>query len=144
MTLDERFWGKVAIAGPDECWLWQAATSGEGYGLFFFDGKARKAHRIAYELAVGGIPAGHVVDHVRARGCSSKSCVNPAHLEAVTHAENVVRGRAGALNRAKGSCAHGHPLSGANLYTTPDGRRMCRRCGARRQRKYAAAKRGAR
>lgn len=51
------------------------------------------AHRVAYELAIGPIPEGLTIDHVKARGCTRVDCCNPAHLEAVTYAENQHRGR---------------------------------------------------
>lgn len=51
------------------------------------------AHRWSYEHHVGAIPTGHEIDHVKARGCTSKLCVNPDHLEPVLHAENRRRGR---------------------------------------------------
>jgi hypothetical protein len=88
----ERFWEKVDRRGPDECWPWTAATKGHGYGMFAVakvDGRVilRQAHRMAYELAVGPIPEGLEIDHT----CSVRNCVNPAHLEPVTHLENCRR-----------------------------------------------------
>lgn len=79
------------------CWLWTGVTSGSGarYGYFRPGGTAPKvpAHRWAYEYFVGPIPEGLEVDHVAERGCTSKLCVNPAHLEPVTHKINRQRGR---------------------------------------------------
>lgn len=65
-----------------------------GYGRVQHDGVPTPAYRVVYELAVGPIPAGLVLDHL----CRVIACVNPAHLEPVTHAENV---RRGAAHRAK-------------------------------------------
>ena len=65
-----------------------------GYGRIrigsLLDGSRRLVlvHRLAYELAVAPIPADHDIDHVRDRGCTRRDCCNPAHLEAVSHAEN--------------------------------------------------------
>jgi len=50
-------------------------------------------HRWIYETTVGPIPDEHDVDHVRAAGCVSEACINPEHLEPVTHAENMRRAR---------------------------------------------------
>lgn len=63
------------------------------YGAFWDGTRKVYAHRWSYEHHVGPIPAGHEVDHVAAWGCTSKLCVNPAHLEPVLHAENRKRSR---------------------------------------------------
>jgi hypothetical protein len=93
-----RFFGKhadkIAFAGPDDCWLWTAATSGNGYGQVKARGKMRQAHREAYEDEHGPCSADGLV--VRHR-CDTPLCVNPDHLEIGTHADNsrdrVGRGR---------------------------------------------------
>lgn len=87
-ALDERFWAKVDRRSDAECWLWLAATAGAGYGQFGANGKSVRAHRYAYEALVGPIPDGLEIDHL----CNIRLCVNPGHMEPVTHAENVRRG----------------------------------------------------
>jgi hypothetical protein len=87
----DRFWEKVEVAGP--CWHWTGATSSNGYGTFAMDARRGRerhmtAHRAAWELLVGPIPAGYVVDHL----CKVPHCVNPDHLEPVSQLENVRRG----------------------------------------------------
>lgn len=88
-NLPERFWALVDKTG--ECWLWTGGRGGKTsqYGIFrsVAGEKHTPAHRIAYELEVGPIPAGYEIDHL----CSTPLCVTPAHLEAVTPAENKRR-----------------------------------------------------
>lgn len=77
------------IPSPSGCWIWVAAVDGKGYGLVRQPGykSMRPAHRVAYELAHGEIPAGLHIDHL----CRQKKCVNPQHLDAVTNRTNVLR-----------------------------------------------------
>ena len=133
-TVAGRFWEKVDRSGPGECWLWQGATSTDGYGRFRErGGRMVNAHRWAYEHLVGPIPDGLQLDHVRDRGCTSPACVNPAHLEPVTSRENTMRGDGLAARCARRThCLHGHPFAGENLYVAPSGRRTCRACGRAR------------
>ena len=72
---------------PDGCWLWTGSPGNTGYVRAFFDGKRWLVHRWAYTHFVGPIPDGFVIDHL----CRRITCVNPAHLEAVTQQENIRR-----------------------------------------------------
>lgn len=86
-TLTQRFCAKVRLT--DGCWEWAGEKSHLGYGkLWRPNGLSRQAHRIAYELFVGDVPKGLVLDHI----CRNRVCVNPAHLEPVTQGENLRRG----------------------------------------------------
>lgn len=92
----ERFWPKVKVGGPDECWPWQRRITRTGYGHFYFPRDGRRtliAHRIAYELACGPIPMGMIVRH----RCDNPPCCNPAHLLIGTPKDNtadaMARGR---------------------------------------------------
>lgn len=83
-----RFANKVQFTETG-CWQWTGSfAQNTGYVCYKEGGKTYPAHRYAYEWAVGPIPAWLVIDHL----CSNRSCVNPAHLEPVTHQENLRRG----------------------------------------------------
>lgn len=109
------------------CWRWTGTTT-SGYGKVTVDRVPVFAHRRAYELWVGPIPEGLVLDHVQARGCSTTLCVCPDHLEPVTPRENVLRGRAGYGLRSL--CRKGlHDISASeNVMVRADGSRTCLPC----------------
>ncbi len=131
--IQSRFWPKVAVAGPEECWEWTAHKNFGGYGEIKAGAPSRKslmAHRVSYELAGKSIPDGLQLDHL----CSNPGCVNPQHLEPVTCRENLMRGNTWAAhNASKTHCNHGHEFSGGNLRIEPDGSRACRMCNKNRQ-----------
>lgn len=118
-TLEERFWQKVDCREADECWEWKAAKYTNGYGIIRDGSKIRSAHRLSYALAHGEIPEGLVIDHL----CLNKGCVNPAHLEAVTHRENTLR-----YTQTITACPKGHEYDEANTYIDRNGARVCRKC----------------
>lgn len=125
------------------CWEWRGAKTQDGYGRIIWNGVRQPIHRVAYEIFIGGIPLDKEIDHVSDRGCVSRACWNPDHLEAVTHRENCLRGNTvAAVNAAKESCPKGHLYAGENLYFEPkSGSRRCRRCDYEnnRRRRLAAA-----
>ena len=86
----ERLWSKVSKGSNDDCWPFTGGTN-KGYGQIktLENGKWRQtaAPKVAYELANGPLPPGHEIDHL----CRNPICCNPAHLEAVTHSENMKR-----------------------------------------------------
>lgn len=139
----ERLLAKVRFG--DGCWLWDGAKNNNGYGQIIIGSKrdgshrAAYAHRLMYELCVGVIPPGLELDHVKLRGCAGPPCVNPWHLEPVTHAENMARGRFGSA----ASCAHGHPFSPENTNVTKRGGRHCKACNNERMRRYGRERREA-
>jgi hypothetical protein len=81
----ERFWPKVDVRGPDECWVWTAAKYYNGYGVFRVSGHNTTAHRMAYELTYGQSPGALHVDHT----CFTHSCCNPKHLRLATNKQNM-------------------------------------------------------
>ena len=90
----ETFWAKVKVGAQDECWLWTMSIGSHGYGQTSYGGKrVRTAHRLAYELTHGPLPAGMHVLH----NCDERRCCNPAHMRLGTNEENiadkVARGR---------------------------------------------------
>lgn len=126
-----RFEKKLTKDLKSGCWLWNGSLFERGYGRFWFNGKIRQAHVVAYEHWVGLVAIGLELDHL----CRIKKCVNPGHLESVTHRINVLRGDGVAARQAKQtSCKNGHPLSAENLYNRKNKRRQCKICG----RRYAA------
>lgn len=129
-TTEERFWQKVTpLSNPEWCWRWQAAIRSDGYGAFSYDGRMRVAHRYAYQLLVGPIPAGLQIDHL----CRIRHCVNPAHLEVVTQRVNLFRGDGWpGRQKRQAHCKRGHPFDLPNTYLSKKGERICRTCARAR------------
>lgn len=132
-SVESRFWAKVDKNGPipehrpelGPCWLWTGGTWSKGYGQFWNGQRGVSAHCYAYEIQYGSIPDGLQVDHL----CRALTCVNAAHLEAVTGRVNVLRGTGPtAINISKTHCPKGHPYDLLNTFWDRKGYRKCRSC----------------
>lgn len=117
-----RRWARVVVL-ESGCWEWTGSRSAHGYGFV----SGGYAHRWTYEAVNGPVPAGLELDHL----CRFPSCVNPDHLEPVTHAENLRRSPLSFANvlGSRTHCKRGHEFNEANTLRVPLGRR-CRRCAS--------------
>lgn len=115
-----RFW--KFVEKTSSCWIWKGATA-QGYGVMG-NGTHRglvKAHRVSFEMHIGPIPKGLEIDHI----CRHRFCVNPAHLRAVTHVENMQNGS----KSLQTMCVNGHKLDKKNTaFLHAPGRASFRRC----------------
>lgn len=126
------------VVNPDtQCWEWFGVRDGEGYGRLYI-GRIRPetplAHRLSYMAFIGPIGDGLPLDHL----CRVRHCVNPAHLEPVTHRVNVLRGMTiPAVFAARDACKHGHAYTPENVQMSGNTRR-CRACHRERERRRRA------
>ena len=104
-------WAKIRI--PNECWEWKGSLRPKGYPQSVSVGGSRqngltyRPQRLMFHWFKYPIPDGFTIDHL----CKNRKCVNPDHMEAVSHGENVVR----ALKRKY--CKRGHPQVPENRYS---------------------------
>lgn len=127
-TLRERIFSQLVIDAESGCLLWAGHIDDKGYGRTYVPGhqpRHPRIHQIMWEMLEGPVPGGMELDHVRKRGCANRHCASIAHLEPVTHAENMHR--AGGV---KTHCRNKHALTPDNIYISPKGRRSCRICRA--------------
>lgn len=157
-----RFWMKVAVAGPDDCWEWTGGRKNQviagrryDYGLFSLPKQVPtrspggrmhevRAHRFAWEIAnAEALRPDDVILH----SCDNPPCVNPAHLSKGTHVENmadmVTKGRQRCANYQR--CIRGHDLTaeGAISVIRHSGRteNACVVCARIRYQKWASKNR---
>lgn len=122
------------------CWLWSGSRGDGGYAKLSVNNKNVFVHRFIYQNLVGPIPEGLELDHVRARGCTHRHCINPDHLEPVTSSQNTQRGKSMIRHEL---CVNGHPFDDDNTYVSPRGFRVCRACLKARSSNVYQAKRPA-
>lgn len=141
MTVGDQQGKWVSVDKKSGCWLWTGHLCQDGYGKSInrdFIGESL-AHRLSWLWHRGEIPEGCEIDHK----CFVRNCVNPNHLECVTHLENIRRGHARGSytgtnrNALKTHCDRGHPLSGDNVRVEVwrgVTMRKCKACRALRRR----------
>ena len=135
MPLAGRFEAQYEPEPTSGCWIWIGVVDRLGYGAMEIDGRKAMAHRVSHILSKGDIPPGLTIDHL----CRNRRCVNPAHLEAVPHRVNVLRGHGIAAKRATQThCVNGHEFTPENTYLYRGRYRSCRDCGNRRNREFRA------
>lgn len=127
------FWERVEAEPNSGCWHWVGTRAFTGYSGPYAQWNlrathgSRRVHCIAYEHFVGPIQPGLELDHL----CRVTYCVNPAHLEAVTHHENMRRAHFQASQRT--ACPRGHHY---DMVTNGGRSRWCRRCHNFAMRQY--------
>jgi hypothetical protein len=98
--------GQVQPGMSTPCWIWLGCVHRRtGYGRFHFEGQTVEAHAASYRLLVGAVPSGLELDHL----CRVRACVNPEHLEPVTHSVNA--SRSPVIGRSRSRKAHDIPAS---------------------------------
>lgn len=111
--MNRRFWSKVAKGKKHECWLWKGAKKPSGYGNIRRNKKYTTAHRLAWEITFGQIPADMQIQH----SCDNRSCCNPSHLMLGTVMSNYIdmvkKGRSNSShkNRKYGENNKNHKLT---------------------------------
>jgi hypothetical protein len=132
---------KHTEANKQGCWLWTMPLNEGGYARASFNDSSYYVHRISYEIFIGEIKEGFVLDHL----CKTKNCVNPCHLEEVTDKINNARSTSpSAINKVKTHCPKGHEYTGENLFfSVKDGIkiRRCKECSRIMSRDYQKRKR---
>lgn len=132
----KRFWEKVDVRGPDECWPWLSTKDRKaGRGRFYLHGRNRVAPAVALELSGKPMPSDRTF---ACHSCDNPNCVNPRHLwwgdVRMNGQDAAQKGRLYGQDRTH--CIKGHELSGDNLQINSQGRRRCATCQKRHQLKY--------
>lgn len=128
---------RKSIPEPNSgCWLWMGCVDSNGYGQTArkLERRTTLAHIVSYECFVGKVSSGLELDHL----CRVRCCVNPEHLEAVTHKINARRGTSPwIVNAKKMYCVNGHEFTEGNTRRKKsNGNRQCRVCLMHATRRY--------
>jgi len=129
LSKKQRYEYYVVKKEGNECWDWLGCTDAKGYPRFRFNFTPIFAHRYSYELFIGDIPNGLVIDHL----CNNPTCTNPKHLEPKTVYENARRGFKGMTNTMleRGACTRNlHKIKSEKhlLYFPSEKSPRCRKC----------------
>lgn len=124
------FWGHVNKTPT--CWLYVGYCNSDGYGVY---SPHSKVNVLAHRYVLGEIPEGMEVDHL----CRVRNCVNPEHLEIVTHEENMHRAPfvIEQMNRTHCPQNHEYTVENTKYY---NGKRVCHTCRLERNREYRKRK----
>lgn len=133
-----RFISKIEV-NSNGCWIW-TGTKNKGYGKFWYKGQKRLAHRVSYWHFVDSEYEGGL-DHFE---CDNPSCVHPLHVRPASQRENLLRGNTvSSAHAAKTHCDYGHKFTKQNTRISVykgNVSRKCKKCDARRARKYRKKK----
>lgn len=133
------YWARLRqkfVVAPSGCWEWTADHNQYGHGRFKFEGRKEMAHNVPFIVMAGSIDRALDRDHL----CRNACCINPFHLEQVTHQVNCARGNGGSWGRGKTHCPHGHLYDEENTYIDSKGCRVCRACKKARPRRVSLYK----
>lgn len=133
-----RLFKNLEVDKQTGCWLWTGCCSHYGYGVIKVFPKTLRVHRIAYEILVGPVANGKMLDHTCHKpdicdggpNCIHRRCFNPEHLEQVDNLTNYRRGCGNKASiewrRQVTHCPKGHEYNFENTYISRKGSRCCR------------------
>lgn len=114
----------IDTAAP--CIMWTGTRDAKGYGMYRRpdNKKNTRAHRFIYEMMIGPVSEGLTIDHL----CRVKACINPAHLEVVTHRTNIRRSLGHPDDGPVRRCIHDHDLTIEGYHRVGRSIPDCRAC----------------